>query len=452
LKSLVKRLPVSLLTGFLLILALFSCTKDPYELGIDLLPPSDTLNVLLTDTITVEAFSVIQDSIRTDETSYIVLGSINDPIFGKTTAGLYTQFRLSSEEVDFGDNPVLDSLVLVLYYNDYYGDTTTQQNIKVYEISEDLKLDSVYFSNQHKATYGTLLANHDFYPRPTDSVTVNGSKTPAHLRINLTKMGSYLGNKILQAPASALENNNAFVSYMKGLYIASSPVAYNGALLNFSVNNGLTRLALYFHEQADTAKDSLYYDLPINENAARFSHLDHNNYLDASQDLKRQILNHDSAQGVNQVFLQGLGGVKIKLKFPYLENFGKGKLIAVNDALLTFKNMENDTILSPPPKLTLIRQDSAGRIGYLIDESEGSAYFGGTYNATTRTYQFRITRHVQKILQDYYSSKFDLYILVNNPTVSALVPNRVKLVGTNPENPAYAADRFQLKMIYTLLH
>jgi hypothetical protein len=447
----VKKLPALPLTGILLILALFSCTKDPYELGIDLLPPSDTLHVLYTDTVTVEAFSVIQDSIRTDETSYMVLGSMNDPVFGKTTSALYTQFRLSAEGVDFGDDPVLDSLVLVLFYNDYYGDTTTLQNIKVYEISEDLEKDSAYYSNEKVANYSTLLANLDFRPRPTDSVSVYGDKFAAHLRINLTNQTSYLGNKILQAPESALANNIAFVDYMKGLMVQSAPVSQGGALLNFSASNSVSRLIIYFHEASDTAKDSLSYAMPINDNCARFGHFDHNGYLDASQDLKRQILNHDSAQGAKQIFLQGLGGVKVKVKFPYLESFGKDHLIAVNDALLVFQNMDTDTTLAPPPSLTLIRQDSIGRIGYLIDQNEGSAYFGGVYNTETRNYQFRITRHIQKVLQDGYPNSFDLYIMVNDPTKNALVPNRVVVTGTNPDLPSAAPNRFRLKLTYTRL-
>ena len=73
--------------GILLILALFSCKKDPYEIGIDLLPPSDTLNVLTTDTCTVEVFSVRQDSARSDEASSIKLGAMMDPVFGSTTSG-----------------------------------------------------------------------------------------------------------------------------------------------------------------------------------------------------------------------------------------------------------------------------------------------------------------------------------------------------------------------------
>ena len=450
--SSLSKLPALLLLGFLLILAMFSCKKDPYEIGFDLLPPSDTLHVITTDTCTVEAFSVRQDSVRTDKTGSLIMGSMMDPIFGKTTAGFYSQVNLSSEAVDFGVNPVLDSLVLMLFYNGYYGDTLTRQNVKVYEISQDFVYDSVHFSNQRLATYPTVLADQDFIPNITDSVLVSKEKAAPHLRINLSKQTNYLGNKILNAPTSALASNSAFIKFIKGLYVTASPVSDKGAIFNFSIASGFSKMVVYFHNGNDPQDDSLNFEMPLNQNCARFIQVDHNGYLDATQDLKRQILNHDSAQGANSLFLQGMGGVKIKLKFPYIKNLGKGKVIAINDAILQLKNMESDTTLSPPPTLTIVRQDSVGRIGYLVDDNEGSAYFGGTYDETNRSYFFRLSQHMQKVVQDAYSNHFDLYIMVNTPVQSFVTPNRIMINGTKPLVPGDNSTRFQLKMTYTVLN
>jgi len=448
LKSIIPGLPAKLSAGVLLLLSLFSCTKDPYELGFDLLPPSDTLNVLVTDTCTVEAYSVIQDSVRTDEASTVILGSMVDPIFGKTTAGFYSQMRLGADSPDFGINPVLDSLVLILYYAGHYGDTTMMQNVRVYEISEDVILDSSYWSNQRVAAYPALLGTETFYPRPSDSVKVSGKMMAAHLRINLNKFSNYLGDKFLYAPADVLAENSNFVKFFKGLYVESNPVSYGGALLNFSAGSSTSCLEIWFH---NSESDSLSYQFPIDDKAARFTTIDHNGYLDASPELKRQILNHDTAMGANQLFLQGLGGVKLKLRFPYMKDFGKGHLIAVNDALLMFNNLETDTTYAPPPTLTMIRQDSIGRISFLADENEGTSYFGGIYNRTDRSYYFRITQHIQKVIQHSYSNSFDLYLLVNNPTQRDMLPYRIMLEGTKPGIPGSLTNRFRLKMVYTRL-
>jgi hypothetical protein len=277
-------------------------------------------------------------------------------------------------------------------------------------------------------------------------------KVGPHLRINLSSHSNYLGQKILDAPSDVLESNSAFIKFIKGLYVTASPVSDKGAMLNFNISSGISKMVVYFHNGDDPKDDSLHYDFMLDPGCARFTSTDHNGYLDASPDLKRQILNHDSALGASKLFLQGMGGVKIKLKFPFLKDLSKGKIVAVNDAVLLLKNMETDTILDPPPVLTLVRQDSAGRIGYLVDEREGPSYFGGTYDSKNHSYFFRLTQHVQNILQNAYSNHFDLYIMVNTPVTNYASPNRVMLYGTKPDVPADYSNRLQLKMTYTILN
>ena len=435
---------ISLLT----ILVLFSCKKDPYEVGIDLLPPSDTIKVKTTDTCTVIAYTVRVDSITTSNFSTLSLGSIADPVFGNSTIGSYIQLQPSSSSVDFGTAPAVDSLILMLYYSGYYGDTTTEQRIRVYELSEDLHIDSAYFSNMHTRNYQNVLAEMSFKPRPKYSVKVNGTMYSAHLRINLSKITNYFANKLLYGPPSVYASTAMFNSFMKGLYIETLQQSLKGALLNFTISESLSKMTLYFHNQSS---DSLNYSFLLNTGCARYLHIDHNNYFDADQGLKQQVLNHDTLLGQNMLFLQGLGGTRIKFRMPYLKNFAKNSKIAINDALLLLKNPETDTTLKAPPNLILIR-DSSGYFGSVIDELEGTSYFGGMYNSAERTYYFRLTRHVQKLISGYYPINRELYIQVNDPFTSVLYTNRVMINGYNPSLPGAASSRFRLQLTYTILN
>ena len=447
--SIHTKLPATLLMGILLVLVLFSCKKDPYEVGISLLPATDTLNIKVTDTCTIQAFSVRQDSIRSDKSTLLTLGSMLDPVFGKITTSLYTQLLLSSEGVDFGKSPTLDSLVLMLAYSTHYGDTLARQNVKVYELSDNLYYDSIFYTNKTLGTYPTLLADKDFTPRPSDSIKLYKTKVAPHLRINLSNLTKYLGNKILQAPTASLATNTAFIAFMKGLYIKSTPASDHHAILNFEITSGMSKMVVYYHNQTDPKNDSLNFDIPINTTCGRFTHVDHNSYLEASTDLKQQIINRDSVQGSRQLFLQGMAGVKVKVKFPFMKDMGKGKKIAINEAMLEMTNVESDTTFAPPTSLLLLRQDSIGRIANMVDLNEGTGYFGGSYNPTTRSYRFRITQHIQKIIQNAYSTHFDVYLVVDNPISSILSPNRIVLNGTDKQ---FGASRLRLKVTYTILH
>jgi hypothetical protein len=431
---------------FLTIILLYSCKKDPYEVGIDLLPATDTLNLNTSDSASLVAYSEIQDSIRTDKTSTFLLGSIMDPVFGSTTAHFYSQFRFAKENFSFGENPVLDSVVLMLQYSSIYGDSNSMQSLKVYEISQKLTELQSYYSNQSVGTYQTLLATRTFRPEIHDSVALYGVKVAPHLRINLNQFTNYFGNKLISTPKSLISISSGFYDYMKGLYIESAKTNYSGALINFKPLGTQTRLVVYYHNQDDG--DSLQCDLVISSSGARFSRIDHNNYADASPEFKRQVLDHDTSLGRTQLYLQGLGGVKVRVRLPFLKDFARSGAIAVNNALLVLKNITSDTTLAPPPSLTLMKIDSTGYTSFLVDENEGPEYFGGTYNRTARTYSFRITRYVQSVLLGD-TKNCDLYILVNNPVKSLLTPNRIVLNGTDPSLPSLSTDRIQFQMIYT---
>lgn len=442
------RILTILASFFILILLVYSCKKDPYQVGIDLLPPSDTLNVKTSDTASFLAYSVLQDSIRTDKTTQSILGSLMDPVFGSTTASLYMQYWLSAVAPDFGTNPVLDSIVLMIPYGNIYGDTNSMQTLKIYELSQSIYYDSIYYSNHSVETYGVPLANYTFKPAPKDSLTIGGVKTAPHIRINLNKLSKYFGNKLLSAPAVSMSTNVNFFEFMKGLYIESSRAQSGGALLSFDPASTYSKIAMYYH---NATSDSLQFTFVGATNSARFNNIDHNHYLNAAPELRQQVLQHDTTLGKNNLYIQGLSGIRVRLRLPFLNNFVKSGKIAVNSAILTIKNAETDTTLYPPVKLTLVVVDSAERVGFLIDENEGAFYFGGTYNTSARTYKFRITRHMQQVL-DGKVKNYDMYLMANDPTANVMVPNRVILTGTKPQLPAFSADRIKLQVIYTKLH
>ncbi len=112
-------------------LAAISCQKEPDLIGLDLLPIEDNLNIDYTDTSTVVAYTLREDSLRTDELALNLLGSMSDPVFGTTTASIYTQYRLSKNNVTFGENAVADSMILTLTYKGVYGDSMASKTIRV---------------------------------------------------------------------------------------------------------------------------------------------------------------------------------------------------------------------------------------------------------------------------------------------------------------------------------
>jgi hypothetical protein len=214
------------------------------------------------------------------------------------------------------------------------------------------------------------------------------------------------------------------------------------------MSSELTKMVIFFHNQDSTGKiqDSLHYDFVINTLCPRFNTFDHNHYADALPEFRNQVLNHDTTQGKNLLYLQGLSGVKIKLHLPFIKNFGSK--LALNSALLVLKDFETDTTLAPPEQLTLVQEDSVGVMHTISDEAEGSAYFGGTFISSDRSYHFRVTRHIQQVLQGKNNNN-NIYLMVNNTASNVILPQRMIGVGTQPGIPGFSGARFQLQIIYT---
>lgn len=124
----------------IVVFAFNSCTKlDSTTLGGDLIPGSDRL---ATDTLMVPVTTtsfIENDTTIIDKSVQHVLGYLNDPMFGTTTAAMYFQMLPTIYPFSYPvgkDSLFLDSLVLSLSYNGAYGDTTASTTINAYRITD----------------------------------------------------------------------------------------------------------------------------------------------------------------------------------------------------------------------------------------------------------------------------------------------------------------------------
>lgn len=424
---------------FFLIASLSSCYKPEGEIGDEIQPDQSKLKVFYSDTAAVYAYSVPEDSVRSDELTRNQLGSIVDPVFGSTVSSFYTQLSLSSLSQSFGTNPVVDSVFLYLYYDGFYGDTATQLKLGVYEMEDSIHIDNKYYSNLNKAVYPIDYANYYFYPKPNDSIVVAGDTLPPMLRINLSANPA-LGEKLLNAPAEALESNEAFQEYFKGLYVTTEPVGSNGSILYFNLLESFSRLIIHFKN--DEA-DSLYYNFLINSSCARVNRYQHD-FSTGEAAFKQQVVNGDKALGGQQYYVQGIAGVKTIIKFPYLSEWSKMGNVAVNEAKLILGGAEKPPYNGAPAKVIVVQMNEDSTYQILEDNLELADYFGGTYKSSTNEYQFRITSYVQSIISNPTEPDYGLYLFVYGSSIN---PQRFIFNGSNPVSDTLS--KIRLEMVYT---
>jgi len=425
--------------AILLLLTLISCQKNE-EIGFEVQPPEDKIIVGFNDQGGIVAYTVREDSVRTDETLLNLLGSYFDPIFGTSAAGYYVQFRLSNSNVAFGTNAVVDSIVLALAYSGgYYGDITTVQSADVFEVEETFLIDSSYYSFDRLNCSSTDLYTNSFLPKPNDSVHIGTNVYAPHLRLRLDNS---LAQKFITASGTSdLANDPNFLLFFKGLYIVADPAYVNGAMLYFNLLSSASKLTLYYHNDEH---DSLSYDFLINENSARVNTFDHFGYSGANHDFQMQIAG-DTALGEQNLFLQGMCGVKTFLRFPDLKPLLNDGNVVVNKAeLIITPNASMLNTYAQPDRLTLSKINADGSLSFLPDQYYGTDYFGGSYNSTTGEYRFNIATYIQYLIRfDEYAGQ-GLYLALAG---SAINGSRLAING-----PGKESSNLRLEISYTKLN
>jgi len=417
--------------GTLLVMLFFSCNKDLTPIGLDLFSAEELLSMGYTDTASIVAYSVTDDSVYTANLNYAMIGSMYDPIFGRTTADFYSQVYITTSRVRFGTGAIFDSAFLYLPYQGLsYGDTLSNMTLRVYELTGSI-IDSVHTYSNRSVSYDAenLLGEITFQPRPHDSAYFSGMMQAPILRIPINQL---FGDHVLGLDTTSLNTVANFKEKFKGICITAEPqnVPGKGAILVMSVPADASTLVMHYHNSADT----LTYRFGITTDCSRFNHYDHHGYSDAAPLLKQQI-EGDTALGSQVLFLQGMAGIKTKIKFPGLAKwFDKGKII-INDAQLIFTQASPPGVFENPAALTLRAVGATGSTSpfTIVDEDEGSSYFDGTYDETTGTYRFRLTRYVQQVMTGGIDNRNGLYVVIPSASYAG---TRMTLNGTSSPQPS----------------
>ena len=460
---------LDLLTLLISLFILNSCkNKDTIGLGAD---SSTQLNGSLIDTSTVVVNTVpdignplSKDSIATYGSTKIPFGYLNDAVFGTSESNVAMALNLpgSSAYLLPTGTIAIDSAVLVLPYADgFYGDSlTSKYKINVYQLANRIK-SVAYYNTDSWATQGGILGTRTFYARTHDSIKryniITGKpdtliSVPPQLRIPIDK--TFVNSILFNAPSAQLSSNATFLNNVHGLYLTLDKAGSTGAGGTFMFSSS-DSLNVYYHTINGTTIDTAMVTLPLNTHVSQIKHT-------SSNTLTTEFA--DSTGSRDLVYLQGLAGTKVKIKFPFLKNINTtvGKIV-VNRAELVITPSPGSTIpFSPLPKLTMYRYDLSHQITALEDASPNdprfinSGVFGGYYSRATNGYHFVITGYIQDLI-DGRSKDYGAFLApvdtVNKSTVDIFpttqVAGRLIAVGTPAKTSPNYPYRIKLNIIYT---
>lgn len=412
----------------LFFLVLFTSCKEPTSVGFDIHPQTDRIDIFHTDTVTVQVLTVAEDSIQTSQTLYNLVGSMNDPVFGRVKASFCTQILLPTANVVFPSNILIDSLVLSLEIKSYYGNNKSADltTFRVYENGTVIYYDSTYYSNTllHKKQ---LLGVRTFRPNVQDSVLIDGKKYPPVIRI---KLDNTLAKRLVEGSAQGhLLNNATFTEFFRGLIVETDWLMHGGMIYYIDLISNFSNVTLYYRTPDNSQQKTFVF--PINNRAARFNVYEIHR-ANASSEFLQQLAATNFIP-VKRLFLQALGSTKIHIHFPTIRNLARPYPIIVNKAELIFYVDQTDFTSATypvPAKLTLVKYKPDSTYTFLPDNNDPT--FGGQYDDKTKSYRFVITRHIQNLVREGY----DDYGIVLIVAGAASRADRVVLYGSdNPKKP-----------------
>ena len=299
---------IKLLSVFFIIF-IYSCDKDFTSIDSDVISAENAIN-FNTSSIDypIVASNLRLNPVKSNNLPSFMLGYNNNPFYGESKASFLGQVVPAEFSPSFGENVVLDSVILTIpYYS--RGVETSEEGDITYEI------DSVYGSTATKLyVYKSNFYLRDFNPSGdfsdsqnyysngalSNSESINQAEIEAELlyesgilgdgsddfipsseRIDLTSLDSlgetYVSSSI--APAIRLKlnnpndnfwqslffenegnpeliNPNTFKEFFRGLYIKADGVNSDGSmmLLNFASSN--TKLTIHYTSETSTDSDT----------------------------------------------------------------------------------------------------------------------------------------------------------------------------------------------------
>ena len=343
------------------LLLITSCEKDFVSFDSEVINSENAIN-FSTNSIeySLKNFSEKVNPVQTNSLPSFLLGSYNHPQFGNSISSFVGQIVPNEYNHDFGDNVVLDSVVLTMPYysrgvetseegdityeiDSVYGDSPIKISVfrnnfflRTFDPYADFDSSQSYFSNASLSVEEAI----DSYQMEGELLFEIEDFTPSAEQINLTEIDTAGNTFVSQRLAPALrfkldnpndsfwENNffenqnnpvltneSNFKDFFRGLYIKIENVGQDGTMMLLNLASSNSKLTIHYTSDNTTIGDSdtgsvdevetNQHEYIMNFSGNLFNVFDNENLIDVSL--------IDQTSGNENIYLDGGEGVITKL-------------------------------------------------------------------------------------------------------------------------------------------
>jgi hypothetical protein len=397
---------------------LFACKRQDGNIVLDGQGNAGQMQLFTTDTLSITAVTVREDSLPGNNLRYVLLGSMNDPMLGTISSGAYAQCGLLEPNSDFPNTEEPDSAVLFIPFINglnFYGDKQTYQGFSILPLKNGISGNNIYYQSDVLETDPALESRYygPVYNYKTDSVRYKKGKsaiTPG-IRVSLS---AGMARKLMQLPKDAYTSQEKLIENFPGIAILPEKRDLGEGKGGFGVydfNNVISfayraKILLYYRDTATQvftftgSKSTINKGMPGIYKAA----------------VEQQLKN--PSQNFPITYAQAPNSLKTHIRIPYLLNLAKLGNIAINKAeIQLFVAQGTTTAQHPAPgRLNLFQPAGKTSDRNTFVEDGVSESYGGTYNEKDGSYRFVLTKHLQNLLsaKKFYNEdlNFGLYLAV----------------------------------------
>ena len=340
----------------LLIVTFIACDKDYNAVGTDLLTHSN----FITDSVEFPAltYNKVVEPVKSNNLTSSLLGIYDDPTYGKTAAQIVTQLIPTTYSPDFGDEPVIDSIIITIpYFSHKTGETDDDGNalyeldslfgnaetpiklsiyqntyfLRSYDPETNLEEAQKYYSNSNQTinfndfTGQLLYENGSFVPKASEisigeydeegAYQENETLAPA-FRVDLLKdengepsdeLYTFWKNLLIdQEGQTTLSNANNFVDYFRGIYLKTETAVgfEDGQMLMLDFANkgaNITVYSSYLYNTADDGTEDIRQkEFKMNLSGNKINVIENN--------LGTTLVDGDEVNGDELIYLKGMEG------------------------------------------------------------------------------------------------------------------------------------------------
>lgn len=486
--------------------SLTACEDDFNEVGGSIVD-SDNFDALLYEGAVLDAHSEKIQSVQSNGLSSYALGVYEDAKYGKATANVLAQLKLSTENPSFGVNPQLDSVVLTLPYyatltaqnfdereyelDSVYGDTPIKLSIfrsgyflRAFDPNDDYN-PQAYYSDQGEKFEQNLEGDPIFstnYFKPSNeeltlfvpdnpSETTDTTKVSPRLRVKLP-VDMFEELIIENEGSDKLLTNANFKNFFRGLYFKTELIDNTGvmSLLRFSAEDaGVT---LHYRSEfedvnGDLKENNNTYKLNFGDQIVNVFDTDYDQL--PAQDDNLYVKGGEGSMAVIDLFTDQ-GQLDSLREKEWLVNEANLKFYVNDNAIpsnqrqpervfiydIKNQSVVKDYVLNAGEKENDVLNSRTVHLGRLSTDGNGDDY-----------YKIRITNYVNDIINnDSTNTKLGLVasqnvniktqskvdvgndddVIKSVPTSEVLAPNGTVLYGTNgPSGKALKLEIYYTK-------